>query len=96
MSKSEQLEIKESDQAGNVVATYIASGDSRVDVVVRAFLTCALTRGGSANDAQLPQQTRSYAQQLLDVFLPAGYPHSVTEDYTRYATSRASTSIKQR
>lgn len=31
--------------------------------------------------AQLPSKTKSYAQQALDVFLPAGYPHSVTEDY---------------
>jgi hypothetical protein len=34
--------------------------------------------------AQLPRETKSYAQQLLDVFLPAGYPHSVTEDYIQY------------
>ncbi|KAF1928655.1 DUF647-domain-containing protein [Didymella exigua CBS 183.55] len=65
MSKSEQIEIEEYDEAGNVVTTYIASGESRVDVV-------------------LPRETKSYAQQLLDVFLPAGYPHSVTEDYIQY------------
>lgn len=27
---------------------------------------------------------KSYAQQLLDVFLPAGYPQSVTDDYIQY------------
>ncbi|KAI3323869.1 DUF647-domain-containing protein [Xylariaceae sp. AK1471] len=27
---------------------------------------------------------RSYARELLDVFLPAGYPHTVTADYTPY------------
>ncbi|KAI5863563.1 DUF647-domain-containing protein [Durotheca rogersii] len=27
---------------------------------------------------------RTYAKFLLDVFLPAGYPHTVTEDYTKY------------
>lgn len=87
MSESKQLEIEECDQAGNVVATYIASSDPRVDIVVRGFLTCASARSGGANDAQRPQQTKSYAQQLLDVFLPAGYPHSVTKDYTQYVIS---------
>ncbi|KAK6081478.1 DUF647 domain-containing protein [Seiridium cupressi] len=28
--------------------------------------------------------TGSYAKQLLEVFLPAGYPHTVTTDYTPY------------
>jgi hypothetical protein len=27
---------------------------------------------------------RSYAREVLDVFLPAGYPHTVTADYTPY------------
>ncbi|KAI1826839.1 DUF647-domain-containing protein [Xylaria intraflava] len=27
---------------------------------------------------------RSYARDVLDVFLPAGYPHTVTSDYTPY------------
>jgi hypothetical protein len=37
MSGAEHLEIEEYDEAGNVVTMYITSGDSRVDVVVRAF-----------------------------------------------------------
>lgn len=32
----------------------------------------------------MPEHTKSYAQQVLDVFLPAGYPGSVTEDYIKY------------
>lgn len=88
MSKAEHLEIEEYDEAGNVVTTYIASGDSRVDVVVRTFAAFLLAGKGQTNDAQLPHRTKSYAQQLLDVFLPAGYPHSVTEDYTQYVFSK--------
>ena len=42
MSKAGHLEIEEYDDAGNVVTTYITSGDSRVDVVVRAFLSLLL------------------------------------------------------
>lgn len=30
---------------------------------------------------QLPKRTKSPCQRALDVFLPAGYPHSVTDDY---------------
>jgi hypothetical protein len=34
---------------------------------------------------QPPKKTTgSYAKGLLDVFLPAGYPHTVTEDYMPY------------
>jgi hypothetical protein len=30
---------------------------------------------------QKPRETKKYAQMVLDVFLPAGYPQSVSEDY---------------
>ncbi|KAI7326964.1 DUF647-domain-containing protein [Hortaea werneckii] len=33
---------------------------------------------------QLPEKTKSVGQRLLDVFLPVGYPHSVTDDYLEY------------
>ena len=42
MPETEHLEIEEYDEAGNVVTTYIASGGSRVDVVVCAFLSLLL------------------------------------------------------
>ena len=38
-SASEALEIVEHDHAGNVTSTYILSGESRVDVVVRCLLS---------------------------------------------------------
>ncbi|KAF2013790.1 DUF647-domain-containing protein, partial [Aaosphaeria arxii CBS 175.79] len=31
-----------------------------------------------------PKSTKSYVQQLIDVLLPVGYPHSVTDDYIEY------------
>ncbi|KAF9693860.1 hypothetical protein EKO04_008308 [Ascochyta lentis] len=65
MTTPPRLEITEQDEAGTVTSTYIASGDSRVDII-------------------LPKETKSYSQQILDVFLPAGYPQSVTEDYIQY------------
>ncbi|KAI1346388.1 vitamin B6 photo-protection and homoeostasis-domain-containing protein [Xylaria sp. FL0043] len=36
------------------------------------------------DDSKPKVQRRSYARELLDVFLPAGYPHTVTPDYTPY------------
>ncbi|RWA09006.1 hypothetical protein EKO27_g6099 [Xylaria grammica] len=36
------------------------------------------------DDSKTKVKHRSYARELLDVFLPAGYPHTVTPDYTPY------------
>ncbi|KAL6707208.1 hypothetical protein ACN47E_004755 [Coniothyrium glycines] len=58
-------EIVERDEAGNITATYVASGKYRVDVI-------------------LPEASKSHVKQLLDVFLPAGFPQSVTDDYIQY------------
>ncbi|KAF2269277.1 DUF647-domain-containing protein [Lojkania enalia] len=68
---STKLEIVERDEAGVVTASYVESKSEK-------------RSGGSRVDVILPAQTKSYAQQLLDVFLPAGYPQSVTEDYIQY------------
>lgn len=62
-----QCEVLETDEAGNVTATYVQSPGSkeslgRVDVIQ-------------------PQDTKVLWQKTLDIFLPSGYPHSVTDDY---------------
>jgi hypothetical protein len=46
------------------------------------------------NARQIPRETaKSWIQTyLLDVFLPAGYPHSVTEDYLPYVSTFATQS----
>jgi hypothetical protein len=36
------------------------------------------------DDSKPKLKHRSYAREVLDVFLPAGYPHTVTADYTPY------------
>ncbi|TVY73460.1 RUS1 family protein-like protein [Lachnellula suecica] len=68
---SRQLEIEEIDESKNVVATYIASG---------------LDNGGKSSriDVVIPKNTNSYPRSVLNAFLPAGYPHSVTSDYLEY------------
>ncbi|KAK8158622.1 vitamin B6 photo-protection and homoeostasis-domain-containing protein [Phyllosticta citrichinensis] len=63
---STKVEVIEYDDAGNVITTYVESGDNnRVDVI-------------------LPEERKNIFQVILDVFLPAGYPQSVTEDYLPY------------
>lgn len=64
-----KMEITEYDESGNLTTTYVESRVSQQQA------------GGSRVDVILPERTKSYWQQLLDVFLPAGYPQSVTEDY---------------
>jgi hypothetical protein len=64
---SQRCEIVETDEAGNVNATYVQTAGSkeslgRVDVIQ-------------------PQETKVLWQKALDIFLPSGYPYSVTDDY---------------
>lgn len=63
------LEIEEYDQANNLVATYIKSPST--DSVSRI-------------DVIVPKNSTSYARSILNAFLPAGYPNSVTSDYLEY------------
>jgi hypothetical protein len=64
---TQECEVVETDEAGNVTATYVQTAWSkeslgRVDVIQT-------------------QDTRALWQKTLDIFLPSGYPHSVTDDY---------------
>ncbi|KAK0858655.1 hypothetical protein LTR03_000080 [Friedmanniomyces endolithicus] len=64
-----RLELTETDGAGNVIATYVSSPTDSKQI-------CRV-------DIVEPTTKRPW-QRLLDVFLPAGYPHSVTDDYLEY------------
>ncbi|TVY30540.1 RUS1 family-like protein [Lachnellula hyalina] len=66
-----RLEIEEIDESKNVVATYIASAPNDDWKTSRI-------------DVVVPKNTNSYARSILNAFLPAGYPHSVTNDYLEY------------
>ncbi|KAL5409027.1 hypothetical protein PMIN03_006190 [Paraphaeosphaeria minitans] len=86
MGSAGRLELHEHDDAGNLTVTLIESaagkGRSRVDAVV---CSGAFSRVQNAADhGQRPRESKSYAQRLFEVFLPAGYPHTVTEDYIQY------------
>ncbi|KAF2491100.1 DUF647-domain-containing protein [Lophium mytilinum] len=81
---SPNLSITERDDAGALLATYISSPSSqgsRVDIIVRPH---ALYPSHVSNQPQHPQHPKSSWRTVLDVFLPAGYPSSVTEDYLEY------------
>ncbi|THY63637.1 DUF647-domain-containing protein [Aureobasidium pullulans] len=64
------LELTETDEAGNVTATYTQ--------------TSTVKRNVTRIDRIIPENSQKPLKALLDVFLPAGYPESVTEDYLPY------------
>jgi len=64
-----KIEIVERDEAGNIATIYVQSTSANGDLI--------------RVDVVLPEKTKTVGQRLLEVFLPAGYPHSVTSDYTQ-------------
>ncbi|KAI9733236.1 MAG: hypothetical protein M1834_003320 [Cirrosporium novae-zelandiae] len=64
------LEIEETDEAGNVIATYFESHPTN--------------SSASRIDVAYPPHQNNIPQKVLSVFLPAGYPNSVTHDYLEY------------
>ncbi|KAJ9642363.1 hypothetical protein H2201_004755 [Coniosporium apollinis] len=65
------LELAEYDEAGILRAAYVESDDDT-------------NRIGSRVDIIPPPNSKTPWQRVLDVFLPAGYPQSVTDDYIEY------------
>ncbi|KAF2635118.1 DUF647-domain-containing protein [Massarina eburnea CBS 473.64] len=61
MASLEDLHLIERDDAGNITSTYVESTGSERKTRI---------------DILTPAVSKSYAQKLLDVFLPAGYPQS--------------------
>ena len=64
---AQRCEVVETDEAGNVTATYVQTAGSKESL--------------SRVDVIQPQDTKALWQKTLDIFLPSGYPHSVTDDY---------------
>lgn len=64
---AQRCKIVETDEAGNITATYVQTAQSK-ELLARV-------------DVIYPRETRPIWQRVLDIFLPAGYPHSVTSDY---------------
>ncbi|KAB8288866.1 hypothetical protein EYC80_010769 [Monilinia laxa] len=66
----QQLEIKELNQSGKLIATYIhtISDDEK---------RCRV-------DIDIPKGTSTWVMSIVEAFMPVGYPDSVTHDYTPY------------
>ena len=64
---TQRCEVVETDEAGNVTATYVQTAGSKESL--------------SRVDVIQPQDTKVLWQKTLDIFFPSGYPHSVTDDY---------------
>ena len=94
------MQLIEEDDAGNVTAIYddgSSSGGSdlsemRADIIVRdeQELCPSLDLGqhrvqhAETLDQVSKKEGKSRWHDLASVFLPAGYPHSVTDDYLEY------------
>lgn len=78
-SSRARIEISETDESKNIVATYFASPPSKSNSKSEADVISE--SGNGRIDVVVPKNTNSYARSVLNAFLPAGYPHSVTGDY---------------
>ncbi|KAE9965889.1 hypothetical protein EG328_009313 [Venturia inaequalis] len=69
-----RFDMEEYDEAGDLVASYIQSFSKRSETEVARV------------DVVVPSTSNpiSVWNMCIDVFLPAGYPHSVTDDYLKY------------
>ena len=66
-------EILETDEVGRPVATYVVSGGAKANEQSQRI------------DIISPSSLATpWTQRLLSVFLPSGYPHTVSSDYTAY------------
>lgn len=79
------------DESGRIICRYDQDkGEAQVSIHplhsrARLHIPCVYLRGTDCWCTQPPKTSLSgYAKALLDVFLPAGYPHTVTPDYTPY------------
>ncbi|USP76516.1 uncharacterized protein yc1106_03790 [Curvularia clavata] len=83
--------LSEQDEAGNILRTYIFSSSSGeqqqqgTSAIDKKDEGSSQEKGSTRVDVVTPKQARkTILQQLLDVFLPSGFPNSVTEDYVAY------------
>ncbi|KAJ5954376.1 hypothetical protein N7501_008655 [Penicillium viridicatum] len=83
VSETNRLTFRETDEAGNPTATYIYSGD------VASSVTASKTPTGRVDVISSSSSTSSWSikplfSSLGDIFLPSGYPQSVSDDYLPY------------
>ncbi|KAJ5694131.1 hypothetical protein N7536_004543 [Penicillium majusculum] len=83
MRETNRLTFRETDEAGNPTATYIYSGD------VASSITASKTPAGRVDVISSSSSTSLWSikplfSSLGDVFLPSGYPQSVSDDYLPY------------
>jgi hypothetical protein len=81
--QADQVVLSEYDQAGALLASYTAGAKGGSSAVqVRASIDSVVGRARiNVLAEQNVRPTKPAWEQLVDVFLPAGYPASVTDDY---------------
>ena len=83
------LQIEEVDETGNLTATYVESSNgvaSRVDIIVSSVRRSLILEILAHDWEKVPEKGINIWSRILNVFLPAGYPHSVTPDYIQYGS----------
>ncbi|KAF3915852.1 hypothetical protein AA313_de0201080 [Arthrobotrys entomopaga] len=82
--KEDHISIVERDQSGIVTAEYLQGSQNLVKVQHAAVKDVGAFPIRILEIGNLQPQAISYVQSLINIFLPAGYPLSVTEDYLEY------------
>jgi hypothetical protein len=78
--------IIEQDESGNVVASYGQTiAEAAVGFPVEELLDRDCCVAADWSKQATKKETSTLAQRLVAVFLPAGFPASVTDDYVGYA-----------
>ena len=97
------LHLDELDAAGGLCRTFVQSRakravnpaeEVRVDVVVSCIFALHMLAHRPltyspppSSGLQVPPTSKTSWQKVLDAFLPAGYPHSVTDDYIQFVAN---------
>ncbi|KAJ5487857.1 hypothetical protein N7530_002157 [Penicillium desertorum] len=81
ISETNRLTFRETDEAGNPTATYIYSGDVASSVTSKTSGRVDVISSSSSTSSW---SAKPLVSSLADVFLPSGYPQSVSDDYLPY------------
>ncbi|CAG7969403.1 unnamed protein product [Penicillium nalgiovense] len=81
ISEMDRLTFRETDEAGNPTATYVYSGDVASSITSKTSGRVDVISSSSSTSSW---SAKPLFSSLGDVFLPSGYPQSVSDDYLPY------------
>ncbi|CAG8010282.1 unnamed protein product [Penicillium nalgiovense] len=81
INEMNRLTFRETDEAGNPTATYVYSGDVASSITSKTSGRVDVISSSSSTSSW---SAKPLVSSLGDVFLPSGYPQSVSDDYLPY------------